>query len=179
MTKQPLLLWLTGASGTGKSTAFHLLKTRNQDKAWCFIHQDGEPVPRRDAVDAQTAQMSNIQEFLAHFWVEKIARQQADVVVMDAQAHPRFVMEACQRFALTRYRIVLLHSEWETMVRRLAQRGQVELATPDMQNWSQHLLVYAQNTNLPIIDTSQLAPENVAAWIENQIQLTLGASFAA
>ncbi|BCM90735.1 hypothetical protein IAD21_02595 [Abditibacteriota bacterium] len=165
----PFLLWLTGASGVGKSTAFHLLEARNKGRQWRFVHLDGESVPARDVVNAQTAQMSNIQEFLAYYWVEMFVNDEHEVIVMDAQAHPRFVTEACQHFGLSRYCIVLFHSDWEVMSARLSQRGQPELATPEMQNWSAHLLAYAQSTNLPVIDTSHWTPEEVVEWIEAQV----------
>jgi shikimate kinase len=77
-----------------------------------------------------------------------------------------FIQDACHKFEITKYQIVLIDCNWKTMQERLVQnRQQPELANQDMQNWANFLRQQAHQKNLPIIDTSHQQLDRVVGSI--------------
>jgi hypothetical protein len=74
---------------------------------------------------------------------------------MEGQARFHFVKEACEKYGVARYTIVLIDCDWKKMRLRLTyQRQQPELVTNQMRNWANFLRKQAGIHKIPIINTS-------------------------
>lgn len=169
---QPTILFLSGASGVGKTSVLDCLKRRHTSPNWVFLHYDSVGVPPVDEMIRQAGSPEHWQEITTHRWIEKIITDYRDkhIVIIEGQSNLDFVEAACRRFNIKRFIIVLLDCDWETMITRLQlNRGQPELANAEMRIWADFLRGQAQRKGLPVIETSHQTLEQVAEYIENVI----------
>ena len=161
----PSILFLSGASGVGKTSIVEALKAHHQSSSdYAFVHFDSIGVPSPEEMIQQAGSGEEWQELTTYKWIEKIATeyQAKQSVVIEGQINLDFIESACRRFEIARYFIVLIDCEWETMRERLVcNRQQPELVTQDMKNWAAFLRKQAQHKSLPIIDTSHQTLEQV------------------
>jgi len=136
---------VTGASGSGKTTIVRALEARRLPNVVC-AYFDSVGVP--DPVPA------GWQETTTHAWIARLARDSADVVVLDGQTRPAFATAAFAAVGV-RGEIVVVDCTWSVREARLAGRGQPELASADMQNWAAYLRANASI----VIDTTELDVE--------------------
>lgn len=175
-SQKPFILFLSGASGVGKTTILHILQARNIDSSGVFLHFDSIDVPSSEEMIEETGSLQRWQEITTHKWVEKIVVEYADknLVVLEGQANPDFVEAACHKFNVSQYAVILIDCEWETMSERLInKRRQPELVNADMKNWANFLREQAIRKNIPVIDTSYQTPEEIADFIQEQVLANL------
>jgi RNase adaptor protein for sRNA GlmZ degradation len=164
----PFIVWLTGASGVGKTTALRVMEARLAHTSWIFLHLDGIDRPAVEDMAAQVGALSNEQDVATHWWIRKAATEYptAEVVVVDAQSDLNFVEDACRHCGVANYAIILLDCDWEIISDRLIhQRRQPHLASERMHNWVRYLRRQAQEKNALIIDTSTRPPDRVVDMI--------------
>ena len=168
----PAILFLSGASGVGKTTILDILKVRNTKPSYVFLHYDSIGIPSFTEMIEQDGSLERWQELTTHKWIEKITNeyQDTDTVIIEGQSNLEFVERACQRFSVKRYAIILIDCNWETICNRLTiNRQQPELVNADMQNWVKFLREQAQLKGIPIFDTTHQTPEQAAYIIESKI----------
>jgi hypothetical protein len=61
------------------------------------------------------------QEITTYKWIEKITNnyRSTDTVIIEGQVRLNFIEDACRKFGITRYAIVLIDCDWEIMRDRL------------------------------------------------------------
>lgn len=168
----PTILFLSGACGVGKTTIVATLREHNTNPSRVFLHADSDGVPSFTEIISQAGSLERFQEIATHKWIEKITReyQSTDTVIIEGQARFNFIEDACRKFGVTKYAIILIDCDWEIMRDRLLNnRQQPELVTHDMQNWVKFLRKQAREKNIPIINTSCLTLEEVVDIIQAKV----------
>jgi deoxyadenosine/deoxycytidine kinase len=167
--KHPSILFLSGASGVGKTSIVEKLKAHySSSDNYAFVHFDSIGVPSFEEMIEQAGSGEKWQELTTYRWIEKIAIEYRDkqLVVIEGQVNLDFIEAACHKFEITRYFIVLIDCDWKTMCKRLVHnRQQPELVNQDMKNWATFLRKQASCKRLPIIDTSHQTLEQVMEFI--------------
>jgi hypothetical protein len=166
------LLFVTGASGVGKTSTLKLFEQRYPDILVRYF--DGVVPP----LEAMTKEYGSGEEWQRQTTLEWIGRIKAEAlgrapVVLDGQARQAFVKEACSLAGLSDYRIVLFDCEDAVRELRLIGRGQPELANSQMASWARYLRDQASRRGDPIIDTTCLTVEDAV----NELRAVLN-SFA-
>ncbi len=99
------------------------------------------------------------QRVKTHEWVQKMSEVSAKDVILDAQARPSFIEEACKERGINNYEIILFDCSDEKRKERLIGRGQPELADERMMNWAKHIREGCGNGVCKIIDNTELSLE--------------------
>jgi len=145
------ILVLTGASGAGKTTlalklnelAIPGVKGFNCDRV--KIESDG--------MAASTDRQADI----LRYWISHLSRPETgiELAVLDTQIRPHRALEVLSQAAINYAQIVLVDCEPGKRNERLRiDRGQPELASPQMDCWAAYLRGQADALRLSIIDTS-------------------------
>jgi adenylate kinase family enzyme len=162
MNESKYIVWLTGASGVGKSTLRAALKEKYSDKGtWEFFNFDSIGVPSNEEMVKEYGSGENWQRAKTYEWIEKMVAGYPDkeLVVMDGQANLEFIKTGFEKLNFKNYQIILVDCEQDVMVKRLIdQRQQAWLANEDMKNWLKFLRKQAQDFGATIIETSHITP---------------------
>jgi broad-specificity NMP kinase len=77
-------------------------------------------------------------------WAEKVSQnhRECQKIILEGQVNLNFICSAFQERAT----IVLLDCSEEEISRRLKERNQLELASPEMENWRKYLRRQAEET---------------------------------
>ena len=136
---KPFIVFITGASGVGKTTLVDNLKEKYKDNThYAFEHFDSIGVPSAEEMDEKFGSGEAWQEAMMHQWVERLIRDyhNKEVVVFEGQVNIAFIRNACQKNNVTNYTIILIDVNEEDMISRLIHdRKQPELVTDNMKNW--------------------------------------------
>ena len=174
------ILVVTGASGSGKTAAVRSLEKRSLDGLRCFYF-DTIGVPSIEEMDREFGGGEAWQADATRRWIKRLVTESdcGTVSVLDGQTRPSIVRAALAGSASTHLRIVLLDCSPAVRRRRLAQRGQPELANLQMDNWAAYLRGQADALGLRVIDTDALAVEVVADLLAAEVkELHLEASIS-
>lgn len=139
---------VTGASGAGKTTVVTRLAARNIAGVTCAFF-DSVGVPPLDEMPPDWQERTTTE------WIRRLAREPADIAVLDGQTRPTFALRAFAEIGV-RGSVVVFDCAREVREARLAARGQPELATGDMHAWAAYLCGQADALGFPVIDTSGL-----------------------
>lgn len=152
----PFLVFITGASGTGKT---FLTKALEQDLDPKFVsvnYFDQVGVPRIEEMIEKWGSAEKWQEITTYNWVQKLASiQDKKLIILEGQFNPQFALDACKEFKIQHFLFILLHADKKIREPRLIkQRVQPELANETMENWALFLMRKTQALGGAIIDTS-------------------------
>ena len=154
------IIWLTGASGVGKTTLLQNLKEKySGNSTWEFLKFDSIGVPANEDMVREYGSGENWQKVKTHEWIDKMANQYPDktLLVMDGQANLEFIKSGFEKQNFTNYQIVLIDCDQEHMLKRLVdERQQAWLASEDMKNWLKFLRNQAEKHAVLVISTSKL-----------------------
>jgi uridine kinase len=75
MQNKPAILFLTGASGMGKTTLLANLRNRLAKPNYFFLHYDSIGISSFQEIIQQARSLERWQEMTTHLWVEKIANE--------------------------------------------------------------------------------------------------------
>jgi dephospho-CoA kinase len=172
--KPPPLLWLTGASGSGKTTIVKALKPIVDDGI-AIESFDSIGVPSVDEMRRKYGSPSNWQRAVTDVWIARAATRyaQKSAVVIEGQSDPRFVLESAARHRVESVTVVVVHCDDLERHMRLRARGQRDLVNADMDNWAAYLKG-AQGVTL--LDTTKRKPDECAtmvrAWLPHTPQIS-------
>lgn len=170
MNKSSYIIWLTGASGVGKTTLLSSLKAKYSGNGnWEFLKFDSIGVPSTEDMVKEYGSGENWQRAKTYEWIEKMVKGYPDkeLVVMDGQANLEFIKSGFKKQNFKNYQIVLVDCEQDVMVKRLIDnRQQAWLASEDMKNWLKFLRKQAQDFGAPVIETSHISPSQVVKKFE-------------
>ena len=164
------ILVVTGASGVGKTSAVRSLELRQRADIRCFYF-DQIGVPSIEIMESEFGGGETWQAYATRQWFLRLAVDdlRGYVSVLDGQTRPSFVRSAAARFPSVHFRIVLLECDPGVRRVRVGKRGQPELATAQMDAWSAYLRGQADALELPVVDTTLLAVQDVANALEAQV----------
>ena len=149
--RPPAILVLTGASGAGKTTltlklnelALPGVKGINCDRVKIEVDKTaGSPDPQGD---------------ILRYWISHLSQPETgiELAVLDTQIRTHRALEILNRAAIEYAQIVLVDCDPVKRNERLdMDRGQPELANPQMDCWAAYLRGQADALKLSIIDTS-------------------------
>ena len=158
------VLFLVGASGSGKTAVLRHLRALPDFQAACYFFDDiGVPSP--EELRALDSAGVSWQARATRAWMEKLAAAPDKLAVLEGQTTPTNIAAEAERVGIRRCLTMLLDCDAATRYRRLALRGQPELANPRMDNWAAYLRGQADALRLPVIDTSTLSVDEVAAMV--------------
>ena len=164
----PIILVVTGASGAGKTTLVRGLEARSLPGVSCHYF-DSIGVPSPEVMKRDFGGGAGWQEATTRIWIERLSRGPDRVAVLDGQTRPSAVRAAFRLAGIRTEAIVLIDCAAEERNRRLlVDREQPELASAEMNAWAAYLKGQADALDLPIIDTTCLAPE---AALEELVEL--------
>lgn len=157
---------LIGAAGVGKTTAVKKIDAKRDDIAVCYFDAIG--VPSHEEMVREYGSPEEWQRAKTIEWVGRLNESELKErdVILDTQTRPVFVHEACKQHGVRDYKIILFDCEDDVRAERLAERGQPELETPDMQNWARYLREQCQaDSKCEIFNTS----ETPVDWVAEQL----------
>lgn len=170
------LIWLTGASGVGKTTLLNNLKEKYQNQNWEFLKFDSIGVPSNEDMVKDYGSGENWQRAKTYEWIQQMVNGYPNkkVVIMDGQANMDFIIQGFKDQGFSDYQIILVDCDQETMVKRLTDlRQQAWLASQDMKNWLAFLRKQAQEYQISVIDTTQLTPNEILIKFEKIFNINL------
>ena len=160
-----LIVFITGASGVGKTTLLNNLKVKFSARVnWEFLKFDSIGIPSTEQMVKEHGSVEEWQRVKTYEWIDKMVNDFPDkeVIIMDGQANLEFIKTGFTNQNFKNYQIVLVDCEQDIMVRRLVdERQQAWLASKDMKNWLKFLRKQAQDFGEPIIETSSITPAQV------------------
>lgn len=158
------LVILTGASGSGKTAIAEAIRIGQPDLA-DVLHFDSIGVPSPEERLAWGPEGA-WQRAMTLTWMDRIAAKIQDMrggqrpVLFEGQMRLAFVREALLAAGITDARVILVDCDDATRTRRLVtNRGQPELANPDMMTWAEFLRQEAKESACEVLDTSRLTLE--------------------
>lgn len=154
--QDPFFVFITGASGAGKSHLAQALEEKLNPKFVSVEYFDRIGVPEFEDMIKEYGSCEKWQEIMTHKWVQQLySKQDKNVVILEGQFNPQFAINACKEFGVSRYILILLHADKKTRDRRLIeQRAQAELANETMDYWTDFLRHKTQELGGTLIDTS-------------------------
>ena len=167
----PAILFVIGASGSGKTAAVRVLEARALSGVRCYYF-DSIGVPPTEIMARDYGTGEGWQAAVTGDWVERLATNEdgAEIAVLDGQTRPSFIYPRLGRAGVRHARIVLLDCDARARAARLAgPRGQPHLATPQMDAWAVYLRGQADALGLPVVDTTHTSVEGVADAIEREL----------
>jgi dephospho-CoA kinase len=146
------IVFVTGASGSGKTTLLQDLEQRHMFHAQ-FCYFDSIGVPSTEAMEEEYGSGEEWQRQTTIQWVKDIkSTYLTDVdVILDGQMRLGFILEACKRYDIENFDIILLDCSDSERMRRLVDRGQPELANKTMMSWATFLRNEVQHTNKAVV----------------------------
>ncbi|MGM4909398.1 AAA family ATPase [Rhizobium sp. 768_B6_N1_8] len=150
----PLVI-LTGASGAGKTTIAEAIERLHGHEIDVFYKDRIGVPPVQDMID-KFGSVEGWQRAATFEWMARLS----PLVEQGRSVLFAFLVEAAERAGIIPYACILIDCDDETRTRRLSiDRGQPELANPDMMNWAAFLRNEASAYGCKILDTSNLTLE--------------------
>lgn len=149
--RSPVILVLTGASGAGKTT----LALKLNELAIPGVK--GINCDRVKIEADEIAGSTDRQADILRYWISHLSLPETgiELAVLDTQIRPHRALEVLNQAAIDYAQIVLVDCDPVKRNERLhMDRGQPELANPQMDCWAAYLRGQADALKLSIIDTS-------------------------
>lgn len=172
----PAIIVLTGASGAGKTT----LISRLNDLAIPGVK--GINCDRVKIEDHETTDPADRQANVLRYWISYLRQTETgiELAVLDTQIRPHLALEVLNQAAIDYAQIVLVDCNPVKRNERLhTDRGQPELANPQMDCWAAYLRGQADALRLSVIDTSGAPMDKSLAELELLVTNLLTRSRAA
>jgi broad-specificity NMP kinase len=159
------LIVLIGASGSGKTAVAELLEQRSPWTGHTHYF-DSIGVPSVEEMESYGGGEA-WQRRASEEWVRRIARLRSPLELLEGQTRPSFLQPELMNHPDLEPTIILLDCNPSVRRHRLVElRKQGELDNSTMENWAAYLRGQADALGLPVIDTSDLTLEGVAAAVE-------------
>lgn len=162
-------VFITGASGAGKTAVLNELRLMYPADVASFYHMDDIDVPGLDEMTETHGSPEQWQEHTLHQWLNKLLKVKSQLVFFEGSFSPDFLLTFSRHEELGHYHLFCLSADAPIRKARLTSRGQAELATPEMETFARFLEARTQTLNGIRIDTTQLTPQEVALTIDDAV----------
>jgi len=170
--QNPAILFVTGASGAGKTYLIEKMEQVVSHKNLAYYKFDTIGVPTFEEMINDFGSCEKWQENATERWVKHFAEDEncPPVVILEGQYNLDFAINACQKFNIKNYRIVVVTVPDEIMADRLTRlRNQPELVNENMFNWSAFLRKQGKEKGALILDTSATAADRAIIHLSEEI----------
>ena len=178
VNEHPIILFITGASGAGKTYLVEKMEKVISHIKLGYFKFDTIGVPSFEEMISKFGSCEKWQENATYQWVERFTKDSSipQVVIFEGQYNLDFAIEACKKFGVENYRIVVVTVPDEVMTERLTQiRNQPELVNENMFNWSRFLRMQGEAKGALILDTSAISTnEAINCLSEELLELIRG-----
>ncbi len=153
---EPLFVFLTGASGAGKTHLAELLNDRLDHEKAEIAFFDSIGVPSLDEMLRQYGSGEGWQKAKTYEWIEKLlAIADKPLRILEGSSDPQFIIDCCKRVGITNYLLCVVHCDDGVREERLTKkRNQPGLVKQDMRNWAKVLHDKTLTLGGSVIDTS-------------------------
>lgn len=166
------IYFLIGASGSGKTTVTKEIEEKSIE-GFKTVYFDSIGIPSLEEMNEKYNGPEEFQRIKTMEWVKLIKKSiLANFnVILDGQTRPGFIKEACLKYHIKSYKIILFDCSDSERIRRLIKRGQPELASENMMNWATYLRKQCQAEHFEIIDTTDLTVEKTYGQLANILNI--------
>ena len=162
------ILFVVGASGTGKTTALRQLEQRRL-AAVLIRHFDSIGVPTAEAMALTHGGMDGWQACATAEWMRRLVQENGELFVIEGQTRPSFILDAAHGQPGILLRILLL--DCEAAVRAVRLRARDESGAGESESgWAAYLRGQADALRLPAVDTTALTPAEVADRVQAELE---------
>jgi thymidylate kinase len=169
------IFFITGASGTGKTSLVSDLKKKYKNKKnWIFLYFDSIGVPTLEEMIKQFGSAENWQKEITFQWIKKMLSEYEDkeIIIFEGQVNLQFIKDGFFQNNFTNYKTILLDCNENIMRKRLTKdRNQPELLNQDMKNWLNFLRMQAKKFGAKIIDTSNKSKSEILKSFEEILKV--------
>jgi len=161
----PALLAITGASGAGKTAAVAALHRCIEPRVLPVLCFDSLGVPTAEEMRVVWESPRAWQKAMTWFWVRaaKTVHRTRPLVVLEGSFDPQYALAACSANGIARLQLAVLDADVAVLEKRLAARGQRELANADLGPWATYLRDSTKTLGGAIVDASRDLSEVVEA----------------
>lgn len=165
------LIFILGASGSGKTTNVKNLETKYPNK-YHFAYFDQPKVPSGEEVVEKYGGWENWGIQRTNEWVKKIKENYIEqrITIFDVHTKPDNIENACRNFGITDYVVILLNCSNDERKKRLLERGQPHLINDSLLEWAQFLRNEAVARNYIVIDNTKLTLEEGLTKVEEKVE---------
>lgn len=170
--QRPVIIFLTGASGAGKTTILNAFNNKFSTSSVACLHFDNIGVPTEQEMIAAYGSGSEWQKAMTYHWIKKLINdyQNKNLLILEGQVNLDFIVSAFEGFNFSQYKIVLAHCENITRHKRLHQdRNQPELINDNMDTWAEFLKKQAIEKQAMILDTTLMNTDEMVSQFEKLI----------
>lgn len=156
----PHLIFITGASGVGKTTLLSALQKELKSTTAICLYFDSIGVPDPEEMDALYGSGSEWQKAMTYRWVQRIQRDYHNqrYVILEGQVNLDFITAACLGWNIFHYDIILLRCDNAVRHQRLSTlRQQPELIYSEMDHWAEYLQQQALARHALVLDSGLLS----------------------
>ena len=163
------IVFLTGASGVGKTSIVNNMKFYNG--YFTCLHFDSIEIPTIEVMNSNFDGPENWQKMMTEDWVRKLVLDYSGKILFEGQVNIDFIISGFKKINYKHYKIFLVDCSVATMLERLiTKRKQPELANKNMINWLNFLRKQAGDLGIPIIDTDKLSTEQCCEIIVEEME---------
>jgi RNase adaptor protein for sRNA GlmZ degradation len=166
------LLFLTGASGAGKTSTVEKLEQSYKDDI-AYIHTDDFGVPSPEEMVRLYGGGNGYQRHIFKHWINycKLHLLDSSAIVIEGSFKPSIIIEGSKEEDILDYKVLLFDCDNSTRTERLTRRGHPDIATPDMMRYAQILRTEAVDNNIPIVDTTYLTLNDTSDMVMSYLHL--------
>jgi len=165
------LIFILGASGSGKTSNVKNIESKNSDK-YFFAYFDQQGVPSEKEVIERYGDWEKWGIQRINEWINKIKEDYIEnrVTIFDVQNKPENIENVCKEFGISNYNVILLDCSDNERKSRLMQRNQPHLINDSLFIWAQFLRDEASLKGYTIIDNTDLSMEEGFKKIEEKVK---------
>lgn len=162
--RKPLIIFITGASGSGKTAILKTIEQELQDEISANYFDD-IGVPSFDDMIARYGSTEKWQESATHAWIERLTIiTDKKLVFLEGSFNPEFALSYMQKVGNCLLILICIHADRLVREERLNKyRNQPELATQDMENFALMLKQKTMELGGVVVDTTGIGIQAAAS----------------